>query len=130
MTAQGVNEPAMSEWTSPVVLLPETDGTPRFCEDYRKLIAKTIRDSYPIPRIDYCIDSSRGTKMFSTLYCNSGYWKIPTTEEDSDKTTSVSHMGSHRFTRMPLARQMDQLLFDALLILYYQELNDSSASCT
>ncbi len=47
MTAQGVIEPAMSEWASPVVLVPKTDGTPRFFVYYRKRNAKTIRDSFP-----------------------------------------------------------------------------------
>ncbi len=88
MTAQRVIEPAMSESASPVVLVPKTDGTPRFCVDYRKLNAKTIRDSYPIPRMDDCIDSLGGAKVFSTLDCNSGYWRIPIAEEDRDKTAS------------------------------------------
>ncbi len=91
----------MSEWASPVVLVPKTDSTPRFCVDYRKLNAKNIRDSYPIPRMDDCIDSLGGAKVFSTLDCNSGYWQIPIAEKDRDKTAFVPHMGSNRFMRMP-----------------------------
>ncbi len=64
MTAQGVIEPAMSEWASPVVLVPKTDGTPRFCVDYQELNAKTIRDSYAIPRMDDCIDCLGVAKCF------------------------------------------------------------------
>ncbi len=49
---------------SPVVLVPKTDGKSRFFVDYRKLNAKIIRDSYPIPRMDDCIDSLGGAKVF------------------------------------------------------------------
>ncbi len=56
ITAQGVIEPAMSEWASPVVLVPKTDDTLRVCVYYRKLNTKTTRNSYPIRRIDDCTD--------------------------------------------------------------------------
>ena len=101
MLEQGVIEPSSAEWASPVVLVPKKDGTLRFCVDYRKLNAATIRDSYPIPRMDECIDSLGEATVFTTLDCNSGYWQIPLAEEDKNKTTFTSHMGLFRYTRMP-----------------------------
>ena len=53
----GVIEPTSAEWASPVVFVPKKDGTMRFRVDYRKLNAVTVRDSYPLPRMDECIDS-------------------------------------------------------------------------
>ena len=101
MLKAGVIEPATSEWASPVVLVPKPDGSLRFCVDYRRLNAITVRDTYPLPRMDECIDSLGDAVVFSTLDCNSGYWKIPLHEADRDKTTFCSHAGTFRFLRMP-----------------------------
>ena len=46
----------------------------RFCVDYRELNALTVKDSYPLPRIDECLDTLGDAAIFSTLDCNNGYW--------------------------------------------------------
>lgn len=74
MEKNGVAEPAVREWASAIVILPKKDGSLRFCVDYRRLNAVTVRDSYPIPRMDECIDSVGEAKLFITLDANSGYW--------------------------------------------------------
>jgi Reverse transcriptase (RNA-dependent DNA polymerase) len=84
-----------------VVLITKSDGTIRFCVDYRKLNALTVKDSYPLPRMDECLDSLGDATIFSTLDCNSGYWQIAMREEDKNKTSFVTHCGVHRFKRMP-----------------------------
>jgi len=101
MLKADVIEPAISEWASPVVLITKKDGSVRFCVDYRKLNALTVKDSYPLPRMDECLDSLGDAVVFSTLDCNSGYWQIPIDLKDRDKTAFVSHCGVHRFKRMP-----------------------------
>jgi hypothetical protein len=70
MLAQQVNEPATCEWASPIVLVPKPDGTLRFCVDYRRLNMITVPDSYPLPRMDECIDSLGDAVVFTTLDCN------------------------------------------------------------
>lgn len=97
----GVIEPAVSEWASPVLLVPKKDGTLRFCIDYRRLNAITIPDTYPLPRMDDSIDSLGNAKVFTTLDALWGYWQVPLAEQDRDKTTFTSHMGTYRYTRMP-----------------------------
>ena len=101
MLRDGVIEPSNSEWASPVVLVPKKDGQLRFCVDYRRLNAVTVRDSYPIPRMDEYIDSLGESTVFTTLDCNSGYWQIPVAPRDREKTTFVCHSGLYQYRRMP-----------------------------
>ena len=68
--------------------------------DYRKLNAVTVRDSYPLLRMDECIDSLGDATVFTKLDGNSGYWQVEIAEDDRDKTTFASHSGLYRFLRM------------------------------
>ena len=101
MLDAGVIELATSEWASPIVLVPKKDGSLRFCLDYRRLNAKTFPETYPLPRIDDCLDSLGDAGIFTTLDCNAGYWQVPVALEDRDKTTFTSYLGTFRYTRMP-----------------------------
>lgn len=66
-------DPAKTEWASPAVFAPKNDGTLRLCVDYGKLIAVTNRDSYPLSRIDECVDSLEDVQVFSTFDAYSSY---------------------------------------------------------
>jgi transposase InsO family protein len=101
MLAQDVIEPATCEWASPIVLVPKPDGSLRFCVDYRRLNAITVPDTYPLPRMDECIDSLGEAVVFTTLDCNSGYWQIPVDPADREKTAFTSHFGVYQFRRLP-----------------------------
>jgi hypothetical protein len=79
MLAQDVIEPATCEWASPIMLVPKPDGSLRFCVDYRRLNAITVPDTYPLPRMDECIDSLGEAVVFTTLDCNSGCSNTKTT---------------------------------------------------
>ena len=96
-----VIEPSQSEWASPVVLIPKPDGNPRFCIDDRQLNKSTIRDLYPLPRMDdflYCLGDAQ---FFSAFDCNARYWQIPIAEEDKPKTEFTCHSGTYQCTRLP-----------------------------
>lgn len=98
---QGIIEPTKSQWASPVVLAPKADGSLRFCIDYRRLNTITKKDSYPLPRMDDCLDSLGTAKFFSTLDCNSGYWQVKVANDDKHKTAFTSHAGTFQWNRMP-----------------------------
>ena len=72
MLQAGLIEPAQSEWASNVVLVRKSDDSMRFCVDYRQLNERTVKDSYPLPRIDICLDALAGMRWFSTFDLRSG----------------------------------------------------------
>lgn len=113
--AADVIEPAAAEWGFPVVLVPKRDGTLRFSVDYRLLELVTERDSYPLLRMDECIDSLGEAKLFSTLDCNAGYWIVQVAPEDWGKTAFVRHRGSFRYKRMPFGLTNAQVTFQRAL---------------
>lgn len=64
----------MSEWASTVMLARKKDEKLRFCTEYRKLDSMTIRDEYPFPPMDKCIDTLGDIEYFRTLDAYYGYW--------------------------------------------------------
>lgn len=101
MLKQGICRESRSPWASPVVLIPKKGGEIRFCVDFRKLNAVTVRDAFPLPRIDTLLDALRGNMWFSTLDLVSGYWQIPIEDDVREKTAFVTHEGLYEFTVMP-----------------------------
>jgi len=97
----GVIEPSDAEWSFPVVVVPKPGGHFRLCVDYRRLNERTVKEVYPIPRMEDCLGFLGDATVFSTLGCNSGYWQIPVAAEYRDKTTCTSHTGLFRFLRLP-----------------------------
>ncbi|PIK38997.1 hypothetical protein BSL78_24163 [Apostichopus japonicus] len=97
----GVIRPSTSPYASPIVLVRKSDGSLRLCVDYRKLNMKTIKDAYPIPRIDESIDALHGTKWFSTIDLLSGYHQVAMEEADKHKTSFTTPFGLYEYNRMP-----------------------------
>ena len=64
-----------SPWASPVLLIKKKDSSWRFCIDYRRLNTATVKDTYPLPRIDDALDQLAEVKWFHRLDLVSGYWQ-------------------------------------------------------
>ena len=73
---QDLLEESCSPWSSPVVLVKKKNGQWLFCIDYRRVNEVTVKDAYPLPRIDDSLDALRGSEWFTTLDLTSGYWQV------------------------------------------------------
>jgi len=89
-----------SEWASSVVVVPKKDGSPRLCVDYRRLNAVTEKDSYPIPRMEDCIDTPADARVFSTLDWNAWYRQIPKAPDDIDNTAFTCHIRTYEYRKL------------------------------
>ena len=101
MLTKNVVQPSNCPWASGILMVPKTDGSKRVCVDYRKLNDLTIKDLYPLPRIDDSIKQLIGAQCFSCLDLNSGYWQVEVVEADCDKTAFTSRRGLFEFKVMP-----------------------------
>ena len=101
MLVDGVIRPSCSPWASRITLVPKASGETRFCVDFRRINAVTLRDQYPLPLIDDIFDQVAGCAVYSTLDLRAGYHQIKMAEEDIPKTAFRCHLGLFEYMRMP-----------------------------
>ncbi|MCU7806226.1 MAG: RNA-directed DNA polymerase, partial [Candidatus Thiodiazotropha sp. (ex Lucinoma borealis)] len=93
MLEQGIIEKSSSSWSAPIVLVEKKDKSIRFCCDYRLLNSVTVRDVYPIPRIDETLDTLKGAQLFSTIDLQSGYHQVMLDDDAKEKSAFCTHVG-------------------------------------
>ena len=115
MLDNDIIEPSKSEWSSPCVLVPKPDGSYRFCTDYRKVNSVTKTDSYPIPRIDDCIDKIGTAKFVSKFDMLKGYWQVPLTQKAKEISAFVTPNGFYQYTVMPFGMKNSPATFQRMV---------------
>ena len=115
MDKQGLIERSHSPWSSALVLVRKKDGSLRCCVDYRALNEATVKDSYPLPRIDDTLDALVGAKWFTTLDLKAGYHQIGMAEEDMAKTAFSCGGGLWQWRVMPFGLCNSPATFERLM---------------
>lgn len=104
-----------SAYASPVLLVDKKEGEKRLCIDYRSLNKITIKDKYPMPRIEDLLDRLKGCKYFTSLDLKSGYYQIGVKNESIDKTAFITEDGHYEFLRMPFGLSNGPSVFQRLM---------------
>ena len=115
MLENDIIEPSSSEWSSPCILVPKPDKSFRFCTDFRKVNSLTKSDSYPIPRIDDCIDKVGKAKYVSKFDLLKGYWQVPLTERAKEVSAFVTPKGLFQYKVMAFGMKNAPATFQRLL---------------
>ncbi|GKD67128.1 putative reverse transcriptase domain-containing protein [Tanacetum coccineum] len=101
LSDKGFIRPSSSPWGASVLFVKKKDGSFRMCIDYRELNKLTVKNCYPLIRIDYLFDQLQGSSIYSKVDLRSGYHQLRVREEDIPKTAFRTRYGHYEFQVMP-----------------------------
>nr|GEW05245.1 putative reverse transcriptase domain-containing protein [Tanacetum cinerariifolium] len=101
LSDKGFIRPSSSPWGAPIFFVKKNDGSFRMCIDYRELNKLTVKNRYPLPRIDDLFDQLQGSSVYSKIDLRSGYHQLRVQEQDVPKTTFRTWYGHYEFRVMP-----------------------------
>nr|GEX26577.1 putative reverse transcriptase domain-containing protein [Tanacetum cinerariifolium] len=101
LSEKGFIRPSSSPWGAPILFVKKKDGSFRMCIDYRELNKLTVKNRYPLPRIDELFDQLQGSSVYSKIDLRSGYHQLRVRDEDILKTAFRTRYGRYEFQVMP-----------------------------
>ena len=118
--SKGFVRPSTSPWGAPILFVRKNDGSLRLCIDYKELNKVTIRNQYPLPRIDDLFYQLQGAKVFSKIDLRSGYHQLKIRSEDVPKTAFRTRYGHYEFLVMPFGLTNAPVVFMDLMNRIFQ----------
>ncbi|GJU79454.1 putative reverse transcriptase domain-containing protein [Tanacetum coccineum] len=107
--------PSSSPWGAPTLFVKKKDGSFRMCIDYHELNKLTVKNRYPLPRIDDLFDQLQRSNVYSKIDFRSGYHKLRVRDEDIPKTAFRTRYGHHEFQVMPFGLTNAPVVFMDLM---------------
>jgi hypothetical protein len=96
----GYIRPSSSPWGAPVLFVQKKDGSQQMCVDYRSLNDVTVKNKYPLPRIEDLFDQMRGARVFSKIDLRSSYHQMKIRPSNIPNTNFSTRYGLYEFTVM------------------------------
>ncbi|KAL3356352.1 hypothetical protein AABB24_017164 [Solanum stoloniferum] len=127
LLAKGFNRPSVSPWGVPILLVKKKDGTMRMCISYRQLNKVTVKNRYPLPRIDDLFDQLQGASVFSKIDLTFGYHQLRIQVADIPKTTFRTRYGHYEFLVMSFGLTNAHAAFMDLMTRVFRPYVDSFA---
>lgn len=115
MVENYIAKPSYSSWVSPCLLVGKSDGSYRFCTDYRKVNNVTKPDSFPLPQMEDCVDSVGSANYVSKFDLLKGYWQVPLTTRAQEIASFITPFGLYSYSVMSFGLRNAPATFQRLM---------------